>query len=111
AADDEEMAEARRKEKFYSDRGVPVEILDAHSLAKIEPQLRQGLVGGLRVPGDSVIYPPSAAQYFVEQALARGAALFLGTAVDKIETGEMCGVRLRDGSTISAGLVVNSAGS
>src|SRR3954447_1464469 len=35
AADDEEMAEARRKEKFYSDRGVKTEILDAYSLAKV----------------------------------------------------------------------------
>src|SRR5215203_1680733 len=34
AADDEEMAEAMRKAKFYSDRGVPVEILDAQSVAE-----------------------------------------------------------------------------
>ena len=108
AADDEEMVEARRKEKFYSDRGVKTEMLDAQSLAEAEPNLRPGLLGGLRVPGDSVIYPPCAAQYFVDQATAKGAQLFLATAVDRIETG---GVRLRDGSTISAGLVVNSAGS
>ena len=108
AADDEEMVEARRKEKFYSDRGVKTEMLDAQSVAEAEPNLRRGLVGGLRVPGDSVIYPPCAAQYFVDQATAKGARLFLGTAVERIETG---GVRLRDGSTISAGLVVNSAGS
>src|SRR5829696_9141194 len=55
AADDEEMAEALRKEKFYSERGVKTEILDAQSLAHAEPNLRRGLVGGLRVPGDSVI--------------------------------------------------------
>ena len=108
AVDDEEMAEVRRKEKFYAERGVKTEVLDAQSLAEAEPNLRGGLVGGLRVPGDSVIYPPCAAQYFVDQATAKGAALFLGMAVDKIETG---GIRLRDGSLISAGLVVNSAGS
>jgi D-hydroxyproline dehydrogenase subunit beta len=108
AVDDEEMAEVRRKEKFYAERGVKTEILDAQALAEAEPNLRPGLVGGLRVPGDSVIYPPCAAQYFVDQATAKGAALFLGTAVDKIENG---GVRLRDGSAISAGIVVNSAGS
>src|ERR1044072_6390949 len=34
AADDEEMAEAKRKEKFYSGRGVRVEVLDAQSLAE-----------------------------------------------------------------------------
>ena len=108
AADDEEMAEARRKANFYSDRGVPVEILDAHSLAEAEPQLRPGLVGGLRVPNDSVIYPPCAAQFFVDQALARGADLYLGAAVESI-TGD--GIRLRDGTSIAAGVIVNSAGS
>ena len=108
AADDEEMAEARRKEEFYSDRGVKTEILDAQSLAEAEPNLRLGLVGGLRVPGDSVIYPPCAAQFFVDQATAKGAKLFLGAAVETITAD---GVRLRDGSSISAGLIVNSAGS
>jgi glycine/D-amino acid oxidase-like deaminating enzyme len=108
AVDDEEMAEVRRKEQFYSDRGVKTEILDAQSLAEAEPNLRPGLVGGLRVPGDSVIYPPCAAQFFVDHATSKGAALFLGSAVEKIQAD---GVRLRDGSLISAGLVVNSAGS
>jgi len=108
AADDEEMAEARRKEKFYSDRGVRVEVLDAHSLAEAEPNLRPGLIGGLRVSGDSVIYPPCAAQFFVDQATSKGAALFLGKAVETVTED---GVRLRDGTSISGGLVVNSAGS
>ena len=108
AADDEEMTEALRKAKFYSDRGVPVEILDAQSLGEAEPQLRPGLVGGLRVPGDSVIYPPCAAQFFVDQALARGAELFLGAAVETITTD---GIRLRDGTSIAAGVIVNSTGS
>lgn len=107
AADDEEMAEARRKEKFYAQRGVKTEILDAHSLAEAEPNLRPGLVGGLRVPGDSVIYPPCAAQFFVDQASLKGAKLFLGAAVEAIAAD---GVRLRDGAFISGGLVVNSAG-
>lgn len=108
AADDEEMAEVFRKERFYSERGVAVEVLDAPALAEAEPNLRRGLVGGLRVPGDSVIYPPCAAQFFVERAQARGAKLFVGRAVEGL-TSE--GVRLRDGTSISAGLVVNAAGS
>lgn len=108
AADDEEMAEARRKEKFYAERGVKTEILDAHALAEAEPNLRPGLVGGLHVPGDSVIYPPCAAQFFVDRATAKGANLFLGVAVEGITAD---GVRLRNGGSITAGLVVNSAGS
>jgi D-hydroxyproline dehydrogenase subunit beta len=108
AADDEEMAEARRKEKFYSERGVGVEIFDAHSLADAEPNLRPGLVGGLRVPGDSVIYPPCAAQFLVDQAMTNGADLFLGQRVEMVNED---GVRLRGGTSISAGVIVNAAGS
>jgi glycine/D-amino acid oxidase-like deaminating enzyme len=108
AADDEEMTEVRRKERYYSERGVTVEALDAHSLYEAEPNLRPGLVGGLRVPGDSVIYPPCAAQFFVERAVARGAALFVGQPVTAVTR---AGVRLRDGSSLAAGLVVNATGS
>ena len=32
AADEEEMAEVRRKHQFYGERGVPTEILDAQAL-------------------------------------------------------------------------------
>jgi glycine/D-amino acid oxidase-like deaminating enzyme len=108
AADDSEMQEVFRKEKFFSERGVVVEVLDAHALREAEPNLRPGLAGGLRVPGDSVIYPPCAAQFFVDRAVALGAQLFVGQAVEAV-TRE--GVRLRNGSLVGAGLVVNAAGS
>lgn len=108
AADDDEMREVERKQKFYSERGVAVEILDAQSVAEAEPNLRAGLVGGLRVAGDSVIYPPCAAQFFVDRARARGAQVFVGKPVQEITPD---GVRLRDGSVISAGVIVNAAGS
>src|SRR5215510_5795239 len=85
AADDEEMAEAQRKARFYSERGCVVEILDAQSLREAEPSLRPGLVGGMRVPGDSVIYPPCAAQFLVDQARTRGAEVFLDAAVEAID--------------------------
>jgi len=108
AADDDEMQEVLRKQEFYSARGVEVEVLDAHAVAEAEPQLRPGLAGGLRVAGDSVIYPPCAAQFFVHRAVSRRARLFVGKAVQEITAD---GVRLRDGSVISAGVIVNAAGS
>ena len=85
-----------------------VEVLDAQSLYEAEPNLRAGLIGGLRVPGDSVIYPPCAAQFFVDQARAEGAELFLGVRVESITEDS---VRLHDGTLLSAGVIVNSAGS
>jgi glycine/D-amino acid oxidase-like deaminating enzyme len=107
AADDAEMIEVERKQKFYSERDVPVEVLDAQSVREAEPNLREGLVGGLRVPGDSVIYPPCAAQYFVDRAIAKGSRVFIDSVTEITQDG----VRLRSGSTISAGAIVNAAGS
>ena len=52
------MAEVEEGRTFYADRGVEAEALDAQTLARHEPNLRPGLLGGLRVPGDSVVYPP-----------------------------------------------------
>jgi glycine/D-amino acid oxidase-like deaminating enzyme len=108
AADDEEMGEVRRKEKYYTERGVPVQVLDAKALQDAEPNLRRGLVGGLRVPNDCVIYPPSAAKFFVDRSVSAGATLIVGKKVKDIEEDR---VRLDDGTIVTAGLVVNAAGS
>jgi glycine/D-amino acid oxidase-like deaminating enzyme len=108
AADDQEMEEVRRKEKYYTERGVAVEVLDARVLAEAEPNLRRGLAGGLRVPSDSVIYPPCAAKYFIDRVVASGAKLFMGKPVKEIKSD---GVNLIDGQFISAGVIVNAAGS
>ncbi|MGH9728108.1 MAG: NAD(P)/FAD-dependent oxidoreductase [Candidatus Acidiferrales bacterium] len=107
AADEEEMEAVRRKKEFYEARGVQAEMLDANALRAAEPNLREGLVGGLRVPDDAVIYAPCAARFFIERAQSRGAELYLPRVVTEI-TSE--GVRLNDGATIAAHRVVNAAG-
>lgn len=108
AADEQEMAEVRRKAGFYTQRGLKVEVLDASAVAAAEPNLRPGLVGGLRVVEDAVIYPPCAAHCLIELALARKAQLRIGTAVTTLLPEG--GVVMADGSRLSAGVVVNAAG-
>jgi len=108
AVDEEEMAEVHRKQRYHSERGVAVEVLDGKQVAQAEPNLRPSLAGALRVPGDSVIYPPCAANFFLEQARLRSAVVRERTPVQSL-TGQ--GVRLRDGSTLAAGVVVNATGS
>lgn len=109
AADEEEMDEVRRKLKFYSARGVPVEVLDAQALAEAEPNLRRPLAGGLRVLSDAVLYPPSAAGYLVEKAKQQspGLDLYCGQAV--ASAGNGC-VVLEDGIQIHAPVIINSTG-
>jgi len=58
AADDEELVEVHRKQAFFAARNVDAQALSPRELAQAEPNLRPGLAGGLRVPGDAVIYPP-----------------------------------------------------
>src|SRR4029434_7733452 len=55
AADEQEMAEVRRKQAYYSQRGIRVETLDEAQLQEAEPGLRPGMVGALLVPDDAVL--------------------------------------------------------
>jgi glycine/D-amino acid oxidase-like deaminating enzyme len=81
--------------------------MDARQLKDAEPNLRDGLVGGLLVPGDGVLYPPCAARFLMRRAQQRGAKLRLGASVVQISDGS---VRLNDGQEIAGGIVVNAAG-
>ncbi len=101
AADEEEMAEVRRKHAWFAARGLRTEILDARSLESAEPHLRKGMAGALLVPSDSVIYPPCAARWLLRGATIirkRVAALYDG------------GVRLDDRTSLEADHVINAMG-
>lgn len=103
ASDEEEMQEVFRKEKFYKERSVKTEILDSKSLSEAEPNLREGLIGALRVPLDSVVYPPCSARFFVEKS---NGTVFQNRAVEINQNR----VKLNDGSLVKAKFVVNAAG-
>jgi glycine/D-amino acid oxidase-like deaminating enzyme len=107
AADEEEMVEVRRKHDFYGIRGVPSDILDAQRLRQSEPNLCDGLKGGLRVPEDAVLYPPCAARFLMKRAQQRGAELVLGASVASLGKGR---VLLSDGLQLTTEFIVNAAG-
>jgi D-hydroxyproline dehydrogenase subunit beta len=108
AADEEEMAAVGRKERYYRDRGIHVEVLDAVSLDEAEPNLRRGLLGGLLVADDVVIYPPCAARFLLDQARNLRAEVRLGMKVRSLlPDGSVLFV---DGTRISATRCVNAAG-
>jgi glycine/D-amino acid oxidase-like deaminating enzyme len=107
AEDEQELALARGKETYYQALGVAAEVLDGARLAAAEPNLRPGLAGGLRVPGDSVVYPPCVARWLVEDAQKRGAEVRLGVPVAGLREQV---VTLADGARLEADAVVNAAG-
>jgi glycine/D-amino acid oxidase-like deaminating enzyme len=107
AADEQEMAEVRRKCGFYQERGVRAEVLDPQALNSAEPALQAPMAGGLLVEGDSVVYPPAAAAFFLEQASSLGAAMHGGKSIVSLQRGT---ARLADGTVLSAGKLVNATG-
>jgi D-hydroxyproline dehydrogenase subunit beta len=106
AADDKEMDEVHRKCAYYTERGVAAEMLDGEQLQEAEPRLRSSLAGGLLVPGDSVLYPPSAAAFLLDRAREHGSEIHLEQAVMGIGKHK---VSLTSG-TIVADRIVNAAG-
>jgi glycine/D-amino acid oxidase-like deaminating enzyme len=106
AENDEQLAAVRQKQETYAQAGVATDVLDERATAAAEPNLRRGLVGSLRVPGDSVVYPPGAALALIERAKTRGSVLREHASVTRIvANGVEC-----DGRAIGAEVVVNAAG-
>lgn len=107
AADDEEMAAVHQKHAYHQARGIATEFLDARGVAAAEPNLRSGLAGGLRVPGDSVLYPPCAARWLIEQAQRHGADVRLGANVVGFDQRVL---HLADGSRLVSDAIVHATG-
>lgn len=107
AEDEQQMAAVGAKQAFYAERGIAAEWLDEVAIAHAEPSLRAGLAGGLRVPGDAVLYPPAAAVFLLEQARVHGAELIEAAPVAEIRAGA---VVLDNGERMEAGVIVNAAG-
>ncbi len=103
ANDDEELSGVRPKQAAYHAAGREAELLGAPELARLEPDLRPGLAGGLRVPGDSVVYAPVVSKFLIERAEAE---VVHGRAMALVPGG----VRLEDGRVLRADLTVVAAG-
>jgi glycine/D-amino acid oxidase-like deaminating enzyme len=65
AANAEEMAGAEDKRARLTQHGMDCRLLSAAELARAEPGLRNGLAGGLLVPGDGTVYAPNATRWLL----------------------------------------------
>lgn len=102
---DDEMAIAEAKRQRMAEYGVASEIQSAAQVAGLEPMLRPGLAGGLRVPGDGIVYAPNVARWLVNDA---------GSAI-RVITGEACAMEdrtivLASGERLTAPAVVLACG-
>jgi glycine/D-amino acid oxidase-like deaminating enzyme len=107
AADDEEMAAARAKQRFLQAHGIACDCLDARQLAQAEPALHPGLAGAARVADDAIVYAPAVSAWLLEQPVAGRIVCRENSPVTALEPNR---VRLADGRRIAAGAVVLANG-
>ena len=107
AENDAQLAEASHRAQRLAARGCEVELLSGARVAQLEPALRPGLSGGLRVLGDSVVYPPAVADFLVRRLIAQGGVLHRGQRVGAVGHG---GLTLANGVRLHAGKVLVCAG-
>lgn len=106
AEDDAQLEAVQAKQRVYADNDIAADILSPVQLAKAEPQLRPGLAGALRVPGDGVIYPPNATLALLQRAIGNGAQLREGVRVDAIGSREL----VVGSECIACDCIINAAG-
>lgn len=107
AEDEHQLAEAQQRAARLCAQRWQAQALTGDQVARLEPALRRGLCGGVRVRGDSVVYPPAVAQFLSEQFTRAGGSLHLGRRV--LKTGQGA-VLLDDGERLSAPALVVAAG-
>ncbi|MEX3948798.1 NAD(P)/FAD-dependent oxidoreductase [Paraburkholderia sp. EG287B] len=107
AADEEELALAQTRQQALQRQGVACSMLDARQLREAEPGLRKGLVGGMIVDNDAVVYAPAVAAWLLEQPVSGRLTCRTQTQVARIDR---AGVHFADGEVVGAGAVLIANG-
>ncbi|KIP96281.1 MULTISPECIES: FAD-dependent oxidoreductase [Pseudomonas] len=103
AANEQELAAAETKSVNLRAEGIRCEMVPGHALQGMEPILRDGLHGALRLPDDGILYAPNTARWMLDAP---------GITQRRAKVTELDGnrVRLEDGSWLSADAVVLANG-
>lgn len=108
AWNDEQLAALPRLAKKAAANGYAgTELLDRAAVHALEPNLGDGVCGGLLVPDEHLIDPWSTPIAFATEAVANGVDVRLNTAIDRVSVG----IDVHDlGHGIRTRFVVNAAG-
>jgi glycerol-3-phosphate dehydrogenase len=96
--------------KANANEVADTEIIDAHELAHLEPQLGPGALGALRVPGEGIVDPWSVPIALATEAVVNGVRVRTGAAVTAVASTGSEHVLSVTGGDVVARVVVNAAG-
>ena len=106
AEDDGQLDAARAKIDLYKEAGLEAELIPGPELRRLEPALRDGLAGAVRIGDDAIVYPPAGVAHLLNRARQAGAEVTQGVTVDELVPH---GVRIGQ-DVIHAEIVINAAG-
>lgn len=107
----EELAELPKLQAKAQDNGYDqTKIVDAGEVYRQVPALAPGALGGLTVPGESIICTWTTNLALATEAVTRGARLHLGSRVTGVDVGEAHTTLHTDAGDIRAKWVINAAG-
>jgi glycerol-3-phosphate dehydrogenase len=86
------------------------QIVDAAEVYRREPRLGGGVMGGLAVPGESIICPWTTTLAYATEAQARGAQILLSRRVTGIDVGRETTTLHTTRGPVTARWVINAAG-
>ncbi|MFZ6776438.1 NAD(P)/FAD-dependent oxidoreductase [Undibacterium sp. Ji83W] len=107
AENEDQLSEAHHRAQAMNARLWRAEALTGEQVQKLEPALRPGLAGGVRVFGDSVVYPPKLAHFMAQLLVKRGGNLILGNRVAQLAANQLI---FADGSKLTADIIIVAAG-
>lgn len=108
---DEEVANLPKlKQKAIENGYAECELITAEQLYKLEPNLGQGALAALTVPGEWIIDPWTPIIAFATQAKLAGVEILLNTKVTKISRSESGFSLTTNGGEISTRYLINAAG-
>ncbi|MFZ6752749.1 NAD(P)/FAD-dependent oxidoreductase [Undibacterium sp. Dicai25W] len=112
AENEQQLAAAQARAARLNARAWQAEVLNSEKLRQLEPALRHGLAGAVRVFGDSVVYPPVIAYHLAQELQLHGGKLQCGLRVnailDDVSASET--ILFEDGQRLSAQYIVVAAG-
>ena len=113
ALDSAERAELQARARWHREAGALVHELSGTEARKIEPAISAETLYALHLPDNRRVENRKLTQAYVTAALNAGAEFREGVRVDSIAVvrGRATGVRLHDGTTLDADLVIVAAGS
>ncbi|MFZ6848934.1 NAD(P)/FAD-dependent oxidoreductase [Undibacterium sp. RuRC25W] len=112
AENEAQLQQAQQRAERLNARNWHAEMISTQQLHQLEPALRQGLAGAVRVSGDSIVYAPVIAHHMAQELKQLGGQLLCGYQVISLNqaSGSSVNLELDNGQRLSAQHVVVAAG-